>query len=541
MRAWLNDRGLSAADLWDDPAACDLFTARLYAPGMVVKQLEGYWDPRKATAEWISSFKDANRLSIREINARDDAVSRDERRMAIRKRAVREAMARGSGWKSLSINDFTATFDRRDDREGLRDHLRRTDDELLRLYRRELLAALGDDALGEAEGISFEIDYVAGDSSDRGLSRGVKLDQIVWARSPVRLDLGGGWSDTPPYTLRFGGQVTNVAVDLNGQPPIQVFCRPATEPHIRIHSIDLGVTETITDFARLVDYRTPTSPFALPKAAFCLLGLTPSEQHTDELATCLKRIGCGVEVTLLCAVPKGSGLGTSSILGATILAALQRFFGRSPDQEALFRQVLQMEQMLTTCGGWQDQIGGVVGGVKYIECRAGMKPAPVIHQLDPHLFADRDSHRRFTLFYTGVTRLAKNILQEVVDRFNRNTPAYLFTVDQVRQLALDARSAIARRDTAALAAVIRGSWRANKLIHPGTTNEEVERILSGVDGTYTGMKLLGAGGGGYALFVSRDEEQADALRQILRDRFEDQKARIVDFALNAEGLQVSVS
>src|SRR5205085_1480512 len=56
-------------------------------------------------------------------------------------------------------------------------------------------------------------------------SRRILEDQIVWGRSPVRLDLAGGWTDTPPYCIEHGGRVLNLAVDLNGQPPIQVFAR----------------------------------------------------------------------------------------------------------------------------------------------------------------------------------------------------------------------------------------------------------------------------------------------------------------------------
>ena len=32
-------------------------------------------------------------------------------------------------------------------------------------------------------------------------------DQIVWGRSPVRIDIAGGWTDTPPYCLMEGGHV----------------------------------------------------------------------------------------------------------------------------------------------------------------------------------------------------------------------------------------------------------------------------------------------------------------------------------------------
>jgi len=52
-------------------------------------------------------------------------------------------------------------------------------------------------------------------------------DQIVWGRSPVRIDLAGGWTDTPPYCLMEGGSVVNMAIELNGQPPIQVYAKPS--------------------------------------------------------------------------------------------------------------------------------------------------------------------------------------------------------------------------------------------------------------------------------------------------------------------------
>jgi hypothetical protein len=53
----------------------------------------------------------------------------------------------------------------------------------------------------------------------------LRSDEIVWGRAPARLDLGGGWTDTPPYSLERGGCVINAAVNLNGQAPIQAYAR----------------------------------------------------------------------------------------------------------------------------------------------------------------------------------------------------------------------------------------------------------------------------------------------------------------------------
>jgi galactokinase/mevalonate kinase-like predicted kinase len=224
-----------------------------------------------------------------------------------------------------------------------------------------------------------------------------------------------------------------------------------------------------------------------------------------------------------------------------ILAALSRLFGRPLVLDELIRQVLQVEQMLTTGGGWQDQVGGLVSGVKCVESRPGLRPHPVIHQLDPFLFQDRESLACFTLFYTGITRLAKNILAEVVDQVNGASKAYLFTLRHMAQLALDAKDAIERRDRDALGDVLALSWAANQRVHPSTTNEEVEEILAATRAHFRGVKLLGAGGGGYALFLSPDVREAEAVRDVLRRRFENDRARLVDFSLSTCGLEVSVS
>jgi galactokinase/mevalonate kinase-like predicted kinase len=309
---------------------------------------------------------------------------------------------------------------------------------------------------------------------------------------------------------------------------------------IGVHSIDTGEGETISSFEALEGFDRPGSSFALPKAAFALLGLTRAQNGSATLAQALDRIGCGIELTLLSAVPKGSGLGTSSILGGVILAALLRFFGLPLLLDELFRMVLQMEQMLTTGGGWQDQIGGLAGGVKYIQTRPGLRPDPVVFQLDPFLFQDPHTSSCFTLYYTGATRLAKNILQEVVGRSNSMDPAYLFTLRSLKGIARRARETIALRDRAGLAKVLTASWEANKRIHESTTNREVESLLSSVRDLYSGMKLLGAGGGGFVLFLSETPGDAEALQERLAGR-DDERARVVGMGLNTSGLEVTVS
>ena len=78
----------------------------------------------------------------------------------------------------------------------------------------------------------------------------------------------------------------------------------------------------------------------------------------NRLRDFLTQYGGGLEITTLAAIPKGSGLGTSSIMGAVLLAVIHRVLGRELSPSELFHNVLRLEQKLTTGGGWQDQIGG---------------------------------------------------------------------------------------------------------------------------------------------------------------------------------------
>ena len=85
--------------------------------------------------------------------------------------------------------------------------------------------------------------------------------------------------------------------------------------------------------------------------------------------------------------------------------------------DRLFHDVLRLEQELTTGGGWQDQIGGSIGGLKLVTTKAGMVPEATIRYVPADILDPRINGGQTLLYYTGVTRLAKNILQNVVGRY----------------------------------------------------------------------------------------------------------------------------
>ncbi|RPI28920.1 MAG: hypothetical protein EHM61_03420 [Acidobacteria bacterium] len=371
----------------------------------------------------------------------------------------------------------------------------------------------------------------------------LRSDEIVWGRAPARLDLGGGWTDTPPYSLENGGRVINAAVNLNGQPPIQCYARVIEEPIIRISSIDLGTRVEISTLDGLLDYRQPTSEFALAKAALALCGFDPeaaSWKGTPDLADMLREFGGGIELTTLAAIPKGSGLGTSSIMGAVVLSVISRVTGRKLTRRDLFHSVLRLEQALTTGGGWQDQVGGVVDGVKLIESDPGLVPDIRIHYVAADVLEPGVNAGCTLLYYTGITRLAKNILQDVVGRYLDRDRVAMNTLGRLRILGNQVADSMARKDMPEFGQLIDAAWRLNKQLDPNSSNEEIEELLTRLRPHLFGAKLLGAGGGGFLLIICKSPRDAIQVRHELESSPPNPRARFFDFSVSTEGLVVSV-
>ena len=364
----------------------------------------------------------------------------------------------------------------------------------------------------------------------------VAEDQIVWGRSPVRIDIAGGWTDTPPYCLMEGGNVINFAIELNGQPPLQTFIRPSKEQRIVLRSIDLGAVEVVETKEQLKDFMHVGSPFSIPKAALVLAGFGHQDLRQE-----LETFGAGIELTLLSAIPAGSGLGTSSILASTVLGAVSDFCGLAWDKNEIGRRTLILEQMLTTGGGWQDQFGGVLGGVKLLQTGSGFNQSPQVRWLPTDLWLQPEYKACHLLYYTGITRTAKQILAEIVSRMFLNHGDELRLLREMKEHTMEMYDAILRNDFIRMGQLVRKTWQQNQQLDSGTNPEAVGSLTSLVDDLCLGYKLPGAGGGGYLYMIAKDPEAAVRIKQILNEHPSNRNARFVELSLSTTGLQISRS
>lgn len=369
------------------------------------------------------------------------------------------------------------------------------------------------------------------------------IDQIAWGRSPVRIDLAGGWSDTPPYSICNGGAVVNIAIDLNGQQPVQCYIRRIAEPKFILRSIDTGVREVVSDWKSLESYSEVGSSFSIPKAALSLAGFSPrfSCDKFTSLENQLQNLGGGLEITTLAAIPKGSGLGTSSIIASTILGTLSNVCSLGWSEDEICFKTLALEQLLTTGGGWQDQFGGVFGGIKLCTSEPGIQNQISVRHLPTNVLTNVETSGLWLCYYTGITRIAKNILSDIVRNMFLNKGETLACDDEINQHAHILADSIQFCDYKKTAELIKTSWELNKQLDAGVSAPEIDAIIKRIDDYALGYKLSGAGGGGYMLICAKDLDAASRIKNELTINAINERARFVDLSLNLKGLEITRS
>ncbi len=547
---WAKERGIDANTI---KGAQDLQTAQIFPLSSSIEDLG-------IMLRWMLTDKDS--LEGKRLWMESKKLSADDislRANLIRLFKQREKL-RAKSWEAIAENFEHSVFYQVDLEDAAREFFTlgikmpspiNEDTPILRrmadaMFRSELSKRMGQDSLTD-ENKAFAL-------LREGLSRRDLIqkqapikstydDQIVWARSPVRVDIAGGWTDTPPYCLMEGGSVVNFAVELNGQPPLQVYIKPCKDFHIVLRSIDLGAHEIVKTYEELSQFKQVGSPFSIPKAALVLSGFMRgySQDTYSSLENQLKAFGSGIEITLLSAVPAGSGLGTSSILAATVLGALNDFCSLAWDKMEIGRRTLSLEQLLTTGGGWQDQFGGILQGVKLLKTSSGFNQNPVVRWLPANIFTQPEFAACHMLYYTGITRTAKMILSEIVRRMFLNENYQERLLREMKRHTLDMYEAIQRVEFNKVGCLVRKTWEHNQAIDLGTNPENIRKITTLIDDLCLGYKLAGAGGGGYLYLIAKDPDASARIKKILQENRPNKNARFCDMQLSDKGLQVSRS
>lgn len=337
---------------------------------------------------------------------------------------------------------------------------------------------------------------------------------------PVRVNWGGGWTDTPPYCNENGGIVLNAALLVNGKRPVCVVVRRIDKLHVEFESEDIGVKGSTDDIGEIRDCNNPYDYFALHKAALIASGVIPSEGDIT-LDEVLSRLGGGIYIsTKVIGIPKGSGLGTSSILAGAAIKALWQFIGKEYTENELYETVLIMEQLMSTGGGWQDQVGGLSDGIKYVTTQPGISQNINVEHITIPDAMKMQLNERFAIIYTGQRRLARNLLREVVGNYIIGRKETLYALSEMKKVAAQMKESLRAGSMEQFICELNHHWELSKMLDHGVTNTCIEQIFATCEELIDAKFIAGAGGGGFLQVVLKEGVTKAQLDEHLQNVFQ---------------------
>jgi D-glycero-alpha-D-manno-heptose-7-phosphate kinase len=308
---------------------------------------------------------------------------------------------------------------------------------------------------------------------------------VIITRTPLRISFAGGGTDLPSFYREYGGgAVTSAAIDRY----VHVLVNPKFDASIRVA------------YSRTENVERPSElQHPIFREAMHVTGLKKA-----------------IEVHTIADIPgEGTGLGSSSSLTVGLLNAFYAYQGMLKEPAELAREACEIEiDRLGGAQGKQDDYIAAFGGTQYFEFRAddSVRVAPI-----PLATKDREAlSDHLSLFYTGITRSA----QEILHRQSERTKTNQGSLERMRALATDARDAISRRDFERLGAILDEGWTLKRGLSSGISNDAIDaRYAAAKAAGAWGGKITGAGGGGFLALLhppERSRQIAQALSPMER-------------------------
>jgi D-glycero-alpha-D-manno-heptose-7-phosphate kinase len=324
---------------------------------------------------------------------------------------------------------------------------------------------------------------------------------MIIARSPLRITLGGGGTDLPSYYREHEGFLVSAAIDKYVYVTVM---RPFTE------GIYLKYSQ-LEHVEQIADVKHPIIREALQMLGF----KTPQ-----------------VEITTLADIPAGTGLGSSGSFTTALLKALYTHRKRHLHQEELAEMACHIEiDRLGEPIGKQDQYIAAVGGVT---CFTFHKDNTVTTApLDISMETMFDLEDNLLLFFTGYSRSASGILKDQQVRSQKNDTDMLNNLHYVKDLGYRSKDALESGNTGLFGELMHEHWMHKKRRSDGMSNPKIDEWYEiGMKNGAVGGKLVGAGGGGFLMFMAHDRNKlrhamATAGLEEVRFRFDFEGAKVV--------------
>jgi D-glycero-alpha-D-manno-heptose-7-phosphate kinase len=329
---------------------------------------------------------------------------------------------------------------------------------------------------------------------------------MIISRTPFRISLFGGGTDYPSWFREHGGAVIGTAIDK--------YC------YISLRRLPPFFEHKSRVVYSQVELVNEVSEIKHPAVRGIL-----SEMGIEE----------GLEIHHDADLPARSGLGSSSSFTVGLLNALYALESKMISKRELGREAIRIEQdVLKENVGSQDQLWAAYGGFNRIDFHSdgSFAVTPIILSQDRR----EQLSRSIMLFFTGFTRFASDFAEEKIKNMN-SRKSQLQSIRSIVDSAIDVlvdKNAPLRE----LGELLHESWRMKRELADRVSNNQIDEIYeAGREAGAIGGKLLGAGGGGFMVFLVEPEKRDDVrerLKNLIQVNvgFDDEGSKIVLYQPN---------
>ncbi|HZY87015.1 MAG TPA: galactokinase [Gemmataceae bacterium] len=323
---------------------------------------------------------------------------------------------------------------------------------------------------------------------------------MIIARSPLRISLGGGGTDLPSYYREYGGFLLAAAID--------------KAVYVTVHRTFLS--ELVVRYSKIERVGHPREVHhPIVREALALLGVTENN----------------VEITSMADIPAGTGLGSSGSFGTALLKALHRFRNKVVTPQELAEKACHIEiDVLGEPVGKQDQYVAAFGGVNAYEFRPDGSVA--VSPLEIAEDTLREFEVRVLLFSTGIIRQAPEILKDQDDRTKQRSAEMIQNLHHIKEIGYESKAVLEAGKLDAYGALLHEHWEHKRQRSKSISSPRIDHWYGAARANGAlGGKLIGAGGGGFLMFLADDPTR-------LRKAMEAEGLAELRFGFDYEGTRI---
>jgi D-glycero-alpha-D-manno-heptose-7-phosphate kinase len=305
---------------------------------------------------------------------------------------------------------------------------------------------------------------------------------MIISKTPLRLSLAGGGTDLPEYYSQYGSHIVTSAIDKH----IYIFVKKWFEPAIRISYSKTEIVNKINQIQH---------PFVRESLRYF-------------------KIKSNLEITVMADLPAGTGMGSSSSFAVGLLNGLSSYKKQKISTQNLAELAFKLQHsVLKEAGGKQDQYAASFGGL--ISMKISKQGKVTVKKLKIKNDDIKKLEDRLICFYTGIKRSAPKIQSKYCKYINENNIRVIESLHEINKMSKPMISYLKKGDVNEIGELFEMHWNEKKKLSNEITNSKIDKFHEYAKRSGAiGGKMLGAGGGGYMIFLCKDGKRNNVKKSL---------------------------